>query len=68
MTTKVYELTLKVFCPFNPEETNLADSDIIVDAECGGSIIVHRSIRAVTDVQEIIDQSGEFFTELFTVD
>lgn len=68
MTTKVYELTLKVFCPFNPDETNLADSDIVIDAECGGSIIVHRSVRLMMDVQEVIDQSGEFFAELFPVD
>ena len=68
MTTKVYELTLKIFCPFNPDETNLADSDIVIDAECGGSIIAHRSVRLMTDVQEIVDQSGEFFAELVADD
>jgi hypothetical protein len=68
MTTQVYELTLKVFCPFNPDETNLADSGVVIDAECGGSIIVHRSVRLMTDTQEIIDQSGEFFAELVADD
>lgn len=68
MTTKVYELTLKVFCPFNPDETNLADSDIVIDAECGASIIIHRSVRLMTEVQEVIDQSGEFFAELIADD
>lgn len=56
---KIYKLTLTILTPRNPEEHE--DSDIVIDAECGESLVVGREVTAMLDPEEIVALSGEFF-------